>query len=231
MPDSGLGTGKHLRVSGQMQIIEYNRESDDATLPDLSPQGVASSTGLPTGVWECLEYHLSSDGTIETWLNGNLIPGLTVGPGHTNPNSNGWGSSYKPNIQGVYFGWESYSGSVDTFWYDDVAIASSRIGCSASGVTTTVSTTKSTPTTTKSTKSTKQTTSTKRTRTTTKQQSTTVQTTTTQQTTPTTTASSTPTGSCSPKYGQCGGQGWTGPTCCQSGSTCNSYGQYYSQCI
>ncbi|KAF9889036.1 hypothetical protein FE257_008013 [Aspergillus nanangensis] len=32
------------------------------------------------------------------------------------------------------------------------------------------------------------------------------------------------------KYGQCGGQGWTGATQCQSGSTCAVVGQYYSQC-
>jgi len=38
-------------------------------------------------------------------------------------------------------------------------------------------------------------------------------------------------GQCSAKYGQCGGSGWTGPTCCQSGSTCNAQNQWYSQCI
>ena len=33
----------------------------------------------------------------------------------------------------MYFGRESYSGSVDTFWDDDVAIDSKRVGCSATG--------------------------------------------------------------------------------------------------
>jgi len=33
------------------------------------------------------------------------------------------------------------------------------------------------------------------------------------------------------KYGQCGGQGWTGGTVCASGSTCKASGQYYSQCL
>ncbi|KAF8581992.1 carbohydrate-binding module family 1 protein [Ramaria rubella] len=33
------------------------------------------------------------------------------------------------------------------------------------------------------------------------------------------------------KYGQCGGQGWTGPTACASGSTCTTSNQYYSQCL
>jgi len=32
-------------------------------------------------------------------------------------------------------------------------------------------------------------------------------------------------------WGQCGGQGWAGPTTCVSGYTCNAQNQYYSQCI
>jgi len=33
------------------------------------------------------------------------------------------------------------------------------------------------------------------------------------------------------KYGQCGGQSWTGPTACASGSTCKYSSPYYSQCL
>ncbi|KAJ3052815.1 hypothetical protein HK097_005611 [Rhizophlyctis rosea] len=36
---------------------------------------------------------------------------------------------------------------------------------------------------------------------------------------------------CSPKWGQCGGNDWEGPTCCQSGTTCQKQGPYYSQCL
>jgi len=38
-------------------------------------------------------------------------------------------------------------------------------------------------------------------------------------------------GSCSAKWGQCGGQGWSGPSCCVSGSSCKASNQYYSQCL
>ncbi|EWC43812.1 hypothetical protein DRE_07321 [Drechslerella stenobrocha 248] len=111
MPDTGLGTNKHLRIGGQNSILMYNRETDDATLPDLSPQGVASSAALPVGSFQCFEYHLGTDGTIETWLNGNAISGLTVGPGINNPNGQQWTrSTYIPRISGIYFGWESYGG-------------------------------------------------------------------------------------------------------------------------
>ncbi|KAF8148468.1 cellobiohydrolase I [Crassisporium funariophilum] len=51
----------------------------------------------------------------------------------------------------------------------------------------------------------------------------------------TTPPTGTPTGSApaatQTKYGQCGGQGWTGPTVCAAGSTCKSSSQYYSQCL
>ncbi|KAJ0110230.1 hypothetical protein N8I77_012324 [Diaporthe amygdali] len=130
MPDSAQGTNKHLRIGGQSKILMYNRESDDATLPDLSPQGIATSAALPTGAWECFEYHLGTDGSIETWLNNSTVAGLTVKPGVTNPNAAQWTrSSFKPKITGVYFGWESYGGDTNTFWYDDVVVSSSRIGC------------------------------------------------------------------------------------------------------
>ncbi|KAK8047491.1 hypothetical protein PG996_015555 [Apiospora saccharicola] len=56
--------------------------------------------------------------------------------------------------------------------------------------------------------------------------------------TPTTTtrAGSSPTenpgtGNCVAKYAQCGGQGWSGATCCQSGSTCKASNEWYSQCV
>ena len=130
MPDPAQGTNKHLRIGGQSQILMYNRESDDATLPDLSPQGIAASTALPTGTWQCLEYHLGPDGTVETWLNGKAIDGLTSKPGTANSNAAQWQrSSVIPKVTAIYFGWESYGGDTNTFWYDDISIQSSRIGC------------------------------------------------------------------------------------------------------
>ncbi|KAM7211014.1 family 5 putative carbohydrate esterase [Rhypophila decipiens] len=35
---------------------------------------------------------------------------------------------------------------------------------------------------------------------------------------------------CSGLWGQCGGQGWSGPTCCSQG-TCRASNQWYSQCL
>ncbi|KAJ8521667.1 hypothetical protein ONZ45_g1661 [Pleurotus djamor] len=40
----------------------------------------------------------------------------------------------------------------------------------------------------------------------------------------------TPTGPTAPQWGQCGGEGWTGPTTCAPGSTCIVLNPYYHQC-
>ena len=207
MPDSAEGTDEHLRIGGQDEILMYNRQVDDATLPDLSPAGVATSVALPTGAWECFEYYLGTDGSIATWLNSNAIAGLTTGTG--NANDDQWESTLIiPTITGVYFGWESYGSDANTFWYDDIAISSSRVGCgsSASSVSATTATTTST--------STAQTISTSTTK-----------------TTSTSTTTSSASGATQTHYGQCGGVGWTGPTACASPYTCTYSSAYYSQCL
>ncbi|KAJ0118028.1 glycosylhydrolase family 61-1 [Diaporthe amygdali] len=48
---------------------------------------------------------------------------------------------------------------------------------------------------------------------------------------PATSSSASSGGACVAKYGQCGGTGWTGATCCVAGSTCSATNQYYSQCV
>ncbi|ROT42399.1 endo-1,4-beta-xylanase [Sodiomyces alkalinus F11] len=47
---------------------------------------------------------------------------------------------------------------------------------------------------------------------------------------PPTTPPPPPSGSCSSMWGQCGGQGYSGPTCCSQG-TCQVQNPWYSQCI
>lgn len=48
---------------------------------------------------------------------------------------------------------------------------------------------------------------------------------------PTSTVVPPPTGGTVPKWGQCGGRGWTGPTQCVAGTTCTVGNPYYSQCL
>jgi xyloglucan-specific endo-beta-1,4-glucanase len=36
---------------------------------------------------------------------------------------------------------------------------------------------------------------------------------------------------CSPQWAQCGGSGWTGPTCCEDGFSCIYLNEFHSQCL
>jgi len=40
-----------------------------------------------------------------------------------------------------------------------------------------------------------------------------------------------PGGNCGTEWTQCGGNGWSGTTCCISGYRCNQYNEWYSQCV
>jgi len=122
---------KDLRFGGQNQAMQYNRASDDATLPEQSPNGVALSKPLPTNTWNCVEFKVSgADGTIATWLNGTAVTGLTEDGVPTHDIDSQWlNKNWRPKLTDFKIGWEAYGEGSDTLWYDDVVGGSSRIGC------------------------------------------------------------------------------------------------------
>ncbi|WNM29933.1 cellulose-binding domain-containing protein [Streptomyces sp. Li-HN-5-11] len=130
MPDASQG-GKALRVGGQNGALQWNRESDDATLPAQSPAGVALSTPLPTGRWLCLRFQIDTTAqSMRTWVDDQEVAGLHV-DGVPTPDVDGqWlARTTPPRPTSLRLGWESYGTGDDTLWFDDVALGSSPIGC------------------------------------------------------------------------------------------------------
>ncbi|MFI2711281.1 cellulose-binding domain-containing protein [Micromonospora sp. NPDC018662] len=130
MTDAADGN-KDLRMGGQNGAMQWNRASDDATLPEQSPAGVAQSLPLPTNRWACLEFMVDgSAGQLRTWLDGTAVAGLTADGVPTHDIDGQWyNRTWRPQLTDLKLGWESYGGGSDTLWYDDVAVGSSRIGC------------------------------------------------------------------------------------------------------
>jgi Cellulose binding domain len=130
MQDANDGN-KDLRFGGQNGAMQFNRASDDATLPEQSPAGVALSAPLPVGTWNCVEFKVSgADGTIQTWLNGTAVAGLTEDGVPTHDIDSQWlNRTWRPKLTDLRLGWESYGEGADTLWYDDVAAGGQRIGC------------------------------------------------------------------------------------------------------
>ena len=123
--------GRDLRFGGQNGALQWNRASDDATLPEQSPAGVALSRPLPVNTWNCVEFKVdTTNGTMETWLNGTSVPGLLQDGVPTHDIDSQWlNRTYRPDPTDLKLGWESYGEGADTLWYDDVAAGSFRIGC------------------------------------------------------------------------------------------------------
>ncbi|KAK6512412.1 hypothetical protein TWF481_001298 [Arthrobotrys musiformis] len=133
------------------------------------------------------------------------------------------------NGRGIFYGTPCSGTTTST-----TTAATTTRTTTTSPTTTRVSTTPSTTTTTTTTLRTSTTTSpttTTRSSTTTTRASTTPSTTTTTTTTTRTTTTTTAGGALQTQWGQCGGQGWTGPTACAPPASCVSSNPYYSQCL
>ena len=131
MRDANDG-GRDLWIGGQNGALQWNRASDDATLPEQSPAGVALSLPLPTNRWSCLEFMVDgAQGRLQTWLDGNAVTGLTVDGVPTHDIDGQWlnRANWRPELTDLRLGWESYGEGADTLWYDDVAVAAGRLGC------------------------------------------------------------------------------------------------------
>ncbi|MCY0927943.1 cellulose-binding domain-containing protein [Streptomyces sp. H27-H1] len=130
LPDASQ-SGRSLRVGGQNGALQWNRESDDATLPAQSPTGVALSGPLPTGTWQCLRLAIDTRAVgLDTWLGDERIAGLHADGVPTQDVDQQWlARTVPPRPTALRLGWESYGTGDDTLWFDDVAVGSTPIGC------------------------------------------------------------------------------------------------------
>jgi hypothetical protein len=125
-------TSADLRMGGQDAVLMWNRESDDATLPAMSPQGTALSVVPSVAAWHCIELSVNATiPTLQTWVDGVLVTGLVAGGSAAVAAADGqWVSTaWAPHVVDARFGWESYANEAETLWFDDVAIGPVRIGC------------------------------------------------------------------------------------------------------
>ncbi|MGW4804790.1 cellulose-binding domain-containing protein [Kitasatospora sp. NPDC004272] len=130
MADANDGN-KHLRLGGQNGALQWNRESDDATLPAQSPVGVAQSVPLPVNQWVCVRFAVDTTRqSMDTWVDDRLVPGLHDDGVPTADVDQQWlVRTTAPRPVTLYLGWEAYGNGADTLWYDDVALGSAPIAC------------------------------------------------------------------------------------------------------
>ena len=123
---------KDIRMGGQSQILMWNRETDDATLPVLSPTGISLSVAPSADTWTCIEFAIDGPaGTLDTWVDGQWIEGLNIDDVSSPDIDSQWhnGGGWSPVVGDARFGWESYGGTAANLWFDDIALSDSPIGC------------------------------------------------------------------------------------------------------
>jgi hypothetical protein len=123
---------RDLRWGGQAKVAIWNRESDDATVPTLSPQGIQKSFVPKAGSFHCVELHINqSKALIEAKIDGSVIEGLTITPSANREVDEQW--KRKPNyslaLNDIKFGYESYGSEGNTVWYKDIVLATGPVGC------------------------------------------------------------------------------------------------------
>ncbi len=106
----------------------YTFASQDGTLMSLAyfssnETASHSTTGVPIGHWACMEWNFNpAAGTADYWLDGTPLADLHEGS---------WGKdSFQSHDFGIsLFGTDKGPAAYDV-WFDDIAVATSRIGCS-----------------------------------------------------------------------------------------------------
>ncbi|KAK6522404.1 hypothetical protein TWF281_002966 [Arthrobotrys megalospora] len=217
--------------------------SSDPTLKWCVSGQTKWSTAFDADVWHNVVYDIDfSANQVSFWHSTGSDP-LTqkAGPFSVSTSSNG--ADWHLGVLRLPMNSDLQSSDVEDWYFSGVYVESGSLNTQiGSGVTpTTTARTTTTPIRTSTTTS--RTTTPVTTPTTTLRTTTTTARTTTPSTTPattprTTTPSTTPvrttTTASTPaqnKWGQCGGIGWTGPTTCVEGSTCQVLNPYYSQCL
>jgi len=115
MTDPNYHTSTHsVEVSEQFTCILLNEHDT------LFPTGTtcAANKALPKNMWHCMEAKFDgSTGDVQVFANGTMIV-----------NAPAWAPA-KAAFNTFEFGYANYHDPAASVWYDDVAIATSRVGC------------------------------------------------------------------------------------------------------
>jgi hypothetical protein len=128
---------EQLRLGLQGGVIVWNYLSSDATLPDIDPMGEMESVATEASQWSCIEFHLDqTTAEIEFWFQAlqssmeTSVQGLSYDGTSTTGVSDNWngGGPTSLSLKSFGLGWLGLNNQY-TVWFDDVALAGTRIGC------------------------------------------------------------------------------------------------------
>jgi hypothetical protein len=135
MPVDQYSQQNELRFGSQDAVFHWNTDTDQANLPDVSPNGDAASFKPVANIWYCFELTMNSgNGHLNVSVDGTDVPGLAEDGVATANIDQAWVGSAQSLARYSAFadfnvGWQSYGGGAMTIWFDDVALSAAQIGC------------------------------------------------------------------------------------------------------
>jgi hypothetical protein len=130
LTDAGK-TGE-LRVGAQNQGMIWNYSTNDTILPDYNE--AANSLKPTANEWHCFEFNFDSDTpALHVYMDGQESPQMLLDATSTPGIDDRWlrdMADWKPQIKSFAFGSGDPTAGKVTTWYDDIAIANDRPGCS-----------------------------------------------------------------------------------------------------
>jgi polysaccharide lyase-like protein len=123
-----------LRFGSQDKVFHWNTDSDAANIPDVGPNGDATSFKPAADTWYCVALTINTNGHLNASIDGVDVPGLTADGAATANIDQSWVASSASlsrytMLADFNFGWQSYGGGALTLWYDDVALSATPISC------------------------------------------------------------------------------------------------------
>ncbi|XXU49012.1 hypothetical protein WME75_13140 [Sorangium sp. So ce1014] len=113
--DGDPNAGDNVEIAEQFCQILLNLH-DELVLSEGATAMCGSGTKLPKDTWHCMEaYFDGPQGNVQVYANGDKIIDKA-----------GW---KKHDFKTFSFGYLGFHGPSRSMWYDDVAVASERIGC------------------------------------------------------------------------------------------------------
>jgi hypothetical protein len=123
-----------LRFGSQDMVFHWNTDADAANVPDVSPDGDATSFKPAANTWYCVNLVINTGGNLNVSIDGTDQPGLTVDGTPTMNIDQAWlGSAASlmryTALADFNVGWDSYGAGAMTMWYDDVALSTMPLPC------------------------------------------------------------------------------------------------------
>ncbi|HYJ07620.1 MAG TPA: hypothetical protein VEX18_01390 [Polyangiaceae bacterium] len=120
-----------LRVGAQNLGMIWNYSTNDTILPDYNE--AANSLKPTANEWHCFEFEIDSDApSLHVWMDGQEAPQMLLDATATAGIDDRWMRDmpdWKPQITSFAFGSGDPTAGKVTTWYDDIAIANDRPGC------------------------------------------------------------------------------------------------------